>query len=166
MISITFASSMATQFHHQGLYLPSSPHTLTTCWTNWVSTKHWGIGRSGWVPPHMRRQLLSHPTRTVWVLFKVLSIHHCTCCFLKAHTAACDRDQPWSYPDFMAVYIADILLFSPTLEQHLHHLRVVIKSISKADPKLNPSKCHFIQSKMENWTIFSLQKAWNPTPNL
>ena len=49
-------------------------------------------------------------------------------------------------PDFVVVYI---LVFSPTLEQHLLHLRAVIKRISEAGLKLKPSKCRFVRSEVE-----------------
>ena len=57
--------------------------------------------------------------------------------------------NPASGPDFVAVYIDDILVFSPTLEQHLSHLRAVIERISEAGLKLKPSKCLFVRSEVE-----------------
>ena len=57
--------------------------------------------------------------------------------------------NPASGPDFVAVYIDDILIFSPTLEQHLNHLQQVISRISKAGLKLKPSKCLFVRSEVE-----------------
>ena len=57
--------------------------------------------------------------------------------------------NPAAGPDFVVVYIDDILVFSPTLEQHLHHLRAVIMRISEAGLKLKLSKCHFIRSEVE-----------------
>lgn len=41
------------------------------------------------------------------------------------------------------------LVFSPTLEQHLAHLRAVIHRINKAGLKLKPTKCSFVCSKVE-----------------
>ena len=57
--------------------------------------------------------------------------------------------NPASGPDFVAVYIDDILVFSPTLEQHLIHLQAVVERIRHAGLKLKPSKCCFIRSEME-----------------
>ena len=57
--------------------------------------------------------------------------------------------NPASGPDFVAVYIDDILIFSPTLEQHLNHLQQVVSRISKAGLKLKPSKCLFVPSEVE-----------------
>ena len=59
------------------------------------------------------------------------------------------RLNPAAGPDFVAVYIDDILVFSPTLEQHLCHLRAVIERISGAGLKLKPSKCQFIRNEVE-----------------
>ena len=52
--------------------------------------------------------------------------------------------NPEDGPDFVSVYINNVLVFSCTLEEHLQHLRQVIQRISAAGLKLKPSKCHFI----------------------
>ena len=57
--------------------------------------------------------------------------------------------NPAAGPDFVVVYIDDILVFSSTLEEHLCHLRAVIKRISEAGLKLKPSKCRFVRSEVE-----------------
>lgn len=43
----------------------------------------------------------------------------------------------------MSVYLDDIIVFSQTLDHHLHHLSLIINQLSKAGLKLKPSKCHF-----------------------
>ena len=55
--------------------------------------------------------------------------------------------NPKSGPDFVAVYIDDVLVFSPTLEEHIDHLKAVIQRISEAGLKLKPSKCCFRSSR-------------------
>ena len=57
--------------------------------------------------------------------------------------------NPASGPDFVAVYIDDVLVFSPTLEEHLTHLQAVIKRINGAGLKLKPSKCRFVREEVE-----------------
>ena len=57
--------------------------------------------------------------------------------------------NPPAGPDFVAVYIDDILVFSPTLELHLARLRTVIERIREAGLKLKPSKCRFICREVE-----------------
>lgn len=41
------------------------------------------------------------------------------------------------------VYIDDILIFSETFEEHLHHLKLVFTNLRAAKLKLNPEKCKF-----------------------
>ena len=57
--------------------------------------------------------------------------------------------NPVSGPDFVAVYIDNILVFSPTLEQHLAHLQAVIGRICEAGLKRKPSKSQFAQKEVE-----------------
>ena len=57
--------------------------------------------------------------------------------------------NPEDGPDFVVVYIDDILVFSRTLEDHLEHLRQVIQRIQAAGMKLKPSKCRFIRQEVE-----------------
>ena len=57
--------------------------------------------------------------------------------------------NPESGPDFVTVYIDDILMFSPTLDEHLVHLQVVIRRINEAGLKLKPSKCWFVCQEVE-----------------
>lgn len=52
-------------------------------------------------------------------------------------------------PDFVSVYVDDIMVFSATLEEHLEHLRVVMERLTAAGLKLNPAKCHFIRKEVE-----------------
>ena len=57
--------------------------------------------------------------------------------------------NPEDGPDFVSVYIDDVLVFSCTLEEHLQHLQQVIQHISAAGLKLKPSKRHFIRQEVE-----------------
>ena len=57
--------------------------------------------------------------------------------------------NPEDGPDFVSVYIDDILVFSQTLEQHLEHLRLVLQRILSAGLKLKPTKCHFLKKEVE-----------------
>ena len=57
--------------------------------------------------------------------------------------------NPDTGPDFVAVYIDDILVFSRTVEEHLEHLRAAIQRIEEAGLKLQPAKCHFARREVE-----------------
>ena len=52
-------------------------------------------------------------------------------------------------PDFVSVYIDDILVFSRSLEDHLLHLRKVFERVTEVGLKLKPSKCKFVQKELE-----------------
>ena len=73
--------------------------------------------------------------------------------------------NPRASPHFVAMYIDDALVFSPTLEEHIEHLKSVIQWISEAGLKLKPSKCQFIQQEVEYLghliTPTGLQPNWS-----
>ena len=57
--------------------------------------------------------------------------------------------NPEQGPDFVKVYIDHVLVFSPTLTDHLHHLRQVFDRIREAGLKLKPTKCWFVTPEVE-----------------
>ena len=57
--------------------------------------------------------------------------------------------NPPERPDFVSVYLNDVIVFSRTLEDHLHHLSLVIDRLAGADLKLKPCKCHFISQRVQ-----------------
>ena len=57
--------------------------------------------------------------------------------------------NPEDSPDFVDVYIDDVLLFSHTAEDHIKHLRVVLAKLRRASLMLKPSKCHFIRKSIQ-----------------
>ena len=46
-------------------------------------------------------------------------------------------------------YLDDILIFSPDMETHLKHLRVLFERLRSADPKLNEVKCNFLKKHIQ-----------------
>ena len=57
--------------------------------------------------------------------------------------------NPEEEPDFVVVYIDDVLFFSHSLEDHLKHLQAVLGRIKEAGLKLQPGKCKFIREEVE-----------------
>ena len=57
--------------------------------------------------------------------------------------------NPEEGPDFVAVYIDDILIFSRTMSEHLHHVGLVLDRLQGAGLKLKPNKCHFLCQRVE-----------------
>ena len=57
--------------------------------------------------------------------------------------------NPEAGPDFVAVYIDDVLVFSQTIEEHLNHLQTVIERIEGAGLMLKPTKCRFARQEVE-----------------
>ena len=54
----------------------------------------------------------------------------------------------WSVFQNTVTYIDDVLVFSPSLEKHVKHLKRVITSLAKAGLKLKSSKCKFVRSEV------------------
>ena len=48
-----------------------------------------------------------------------------------------------SYQDFSAAYLDDLVIFSSSWEEHLDHLRKVLKRLQEAGLTAKPSKCQF-----------------------
>ena len=46
------------------------------------------------------------------------------------------------------VYIDDIIIMGRSFEEHLHHLQQVLDCLKSAGLKIQPSKCHFLQKKV------------------
>ncbi|XP_023809406.1 uncharacterized protein LOC111947165 [Oryzias latipes] len=55
------------------------------------------------------------------------------------------RGLPWH---ICLVYLDDILIYSRSFEDHMHHLEVVLTRIKDAGLKLNSQKCHFARDNV------------------
>ena len=49
---------------------------------------------------------------------------------------------------YALIYLDNVIVFSRTKEEHLHHLRVVFGQFLEQWLKLKPSKCHFLQDEI------------------
>ena len=57
--------------------------------------------------------------------------------------------NPTNGPNFVSVYIDDVLVFSRTIEDHLEHLRLVMDRLERAGLKLKPANCHLLRTEVE-----------------
>ena len=46
---------------------------------------------------------------------------------------------------FAFTYLNNVLIFSETYDDHLHHLNIVFERFQKAGLKIKLSKCHFLK---------------------
>ena len=51
--------------------------------------------------------------------------------------------NPVDGPTFVTAYIDNLLVFSSSLTEHLHHLRLILEKLREVGLKLNPAKCCF-----------------------
>ena len=49
--------------------------------------------------------------------------------------------------DFSTAYLDDIMIFSPTLEEHLEHICVIFDRLRQHNLKLKLKKCSFLKSE-------------------
>ena len=52
-------------------------------------------------------------------------------------------------PNFVTVYIDDLLVYSRTWKEYLHHLARVMDRLREVNLKLKPIKCHFIRQSVQ-----------------
>ena len=68
--------------------------------------------------------------------------------------------------DFVTVYIDDVLVFSQSLQDHLEHLRQVIRCLQEAGLKLKPTKCQFVCREVEYLGHLITPQGLKPNPRL
>ena len=54
-----------------------------------------------------------------------------------------------SDPEFVDVYLDDVIIFSTTLDQHINHIQKVLGIFEKDNLKLNLKKCRFCCCEVE-----------------
>ena len=67
---------------------------------------------------------------------------------------------------FVTVHINHILVFSPTLQEHLEHLQRVIDCLWGVNLKLNPLKCRFVREKVSYLGHAIMVGGVKPNPRL
>ena len=63
------------------------------------------------------------------------------------------------------VYIDDIIIIGRSFEEHLHHLQQVLDHLKSAGLKIQPSKCHFLQQKVNFLGHIVSSEAVSPDPS-
>ena len=72
--------------------------------------------------------------------------------------------NPTEEPSFVSAYIDDVLIFSKSLEEHLHHIGQVLDRLQAAGLKLKPSKCHLVCQQVEYLDHLITPKGLCPNP--
>ena len=62
--------------------------------------------------------------------------------------------NPMGGQSFVSVYTDDLLVYSKTLDEHLHHLGRVMDRLREVNLKLQPAKCHFLGKQWNSWGMF------------
>lgn len=63
------------------------------------------------------------------------------------------------------VYIDDIIIIFRSFENHLHHLQQVLDHLKSAGLKIQPSKCHFLQPKVNFLGHIVSSEGVSPDPS-
>ena len=72
--------------------------------------------------------------------------------------------NPEDDEEFVTVYIDDILVFSPTLPEHIEHLQKVISRLREVNLKLNPAKCKFMRKEVDYLGHVITAEGLKPNP--
>ena len=59
---------------------------------------------------------------------------------------------------YCLIYLDDLIVFSQTAEEHLHHLHVVFDRLREYNLKLKPSKCSLFKEEI-NYLVHKVSKA-------
>ena len=63
------------------------------------------------------------------------------------------------------IYIDDIIIFSSTFQEHLHHLALVFSRLREANLKLKPSKCKFASHSVDFLGFVVSSDGISPNPD-
>ena len=66
---------------------------------------------------------------------------------------------------FAFIYIADIIIFPKSVEEHLVHLEEVFRRLRHANVKLNPKKCCFVKQRVEYLGYLVTPEGISPNPD-
>ena len=67
--------------------------------------------------------------------------------------------------DICLIHIDDLIIFSRTFDEQVTHLKQVFKRLRDANVRLKPSKCCFVQSKVEYLGHVVSVEGLSPNPN-
>ena len=72
--------------------------------------------------------------------------------------------NPANGPDFVSVYVEDVLIFSETLEEHIHHIQLVLDKLKGDRLKLKPNECSFVQEGVDYLGHVITSEGLSPNP--
>ena len=72
--------------------------------------------------------------------------------------------NPANGPDLVSVYVDDVLIFSETLEEPIHHIQLVLDKLKGAGLKLKPTKCSFVQEGVDYLGHVITSEGLSPNP--
>ena len=73
--------------------------------------------------------------------------------------------NPLEGPNFVAVYIDDLLIYSKSWQEHLDHISKVMERLREVNLKLKLSKCHFVRKSVEFLGHILTPKGLQPNPS-
>lgn len=111
-----------------------------------LASGYWQIG----VEPEPREKTAFVTTHGLYE-FRVMpfGLTNAPAVFQRLMNEVLSRLNPMKGPDFVAVYLDDVLVFSETKDDHLSHLRQVMERIAQAGLKLKPIKCQFVRQEVD-----------------
>ena len=67
---------------------------------------------------------------------------------------------------YCLIYLADVIVFSRTVEEHLKCLHIVFDHFGEHNLRLNPTKCEIFWDEINIWPTMSLRRVCGPAKRI